>query len=211
MNVLVERDRGVHARTRRDTAAATRHAARGVCKIDEQIFELGGPVRPDGVFDADARGPAGLCRAAEGERARGGLDVGEGGAAGAVEQHAIPRPAGTAAHSREPIALGGAADARARCIEGGAAEIRPVAVAFDAQHPRPDLVIEAHGAADQRAADGEIAGRSVNGIGPVAIAEGAAAVDAEIEAGPVVNRNDLEVGRRSWRRQIGRECLRGML
>ena len=123
------------------------------------------------------------------------LDVGEGGAAGAVEQHPIPCPAGAAAGRGEPIASRLATDAGAGRVGGGAVRFAPIAVAFDAEHERADLIVGADRAADQEAAGVEISGPRT-GSSPVAVAERAAAVDADIEAGPAIEGNDRNVGRR---------------
>ena len=44
-----------------DVAAATGRAARRCAEIDIEIFELGRPIAQEGIFDADAGGPAKLA------------------------------------------------------------------------------------------------------------------------------------------------------
>src|SRR5262249_36219471 len=120
-DVLVERDVG-----RRATATADR--AGGVLQIDEQILDLGGPVRGERIFDAGAGGPTDWRGARERHRACARLHIGKRATAGAVEQHPIPGIAGAAAHGGEPVALGLAAYAGARAAARCAVEILPVAV-----------------------------------------------------------------------------------
>ena len=61
----------------------------------------------------------------------------------------------------------------------GAFEVGPVAIALDADHERAHLVVGADRAADKAPKKYELAGRSKKRIGPIAVAEGPAAVDAE--------------------------------
>jgi hypothetical protein len=96
----------------------------------------------------------------------------------------------------EEITAGFTTNVGARGVEGGAIEVSPVCIALDAEHPRPYLIVSAKRAADGETVDGEITGRRESGIGPIAVAEYAAAVDACIEADPIVERNDRKIGRR---------------
>ena len=84
-------------------ARAIHGAARLVAEINEQIFDLRGPVRREGVFDADASRPSGLRRTTG--CTGGSLDISESNAPGAAEHHPVPSPGGTAPHRGEPIAL----------------------------------------------------------------------------------------------------------
>ena len=183
-DVLGERDG-------RSCAGATREWAGLVAKIDVEVFDLGGPVRRECEFDAPACSPTRLCRAAERQHTRGSLEIAESGAARPVDQKAVKRIAGTAARGGEPVALGGATGEGATASDGvgGAIEVRPVAIGLDAQHELAPLVIAANRAADQEAVRAEVAGRAKYGIGPVAVTESIAAVDADIDAGPTEHRH----------------------
>src|SRR4029077_387474 len=63
-------------------------------------------------------------------------------------------------------------------------------------------------AADERAGCGEATDCSYDAVRPIAIAGAEAAIDPKIEAGPVVD-GGRQRGRKTWRWQIGRECLSG--
>src|SRR4029077_251431 len=63
-------------------------------------------------------------------------------------------------------------------------------------------------AADERAGCGEATDCSYDAVRPIAIAGAEAAIDPKIEAGPVVD-GGRQRGRKTWRLQIGRECLSG--
>src|SRR5262249_41099914 len=154
-----------------------------VADIGIEIFELGGPVADDHALKADAHRPARIGVARTGEAGAVGLDVAEGHAAGDIGHPAIPGVADPAAHSAEPGVLGLAGDRAAGCA---AADIGPVDVAFEAEHPgaAERLPVVAGGHADHAAARAVGDGEAV----PVGVAERAAAVDAEVEAGPVVGR-----------------------
>ena len=173
-DVLVERDGG-------GGAAATAEAAGGIGKADIKIFDLGAPIRCEGIFDAGAGGPAGLRRALKWQAARSRLHIGKRGAAGAVEEHPIPGIAGAAAHGGEPVALGLTAYDGARAVGRGVVETLPIAVAFDAEHELANLIVGADRAAEQSAADVEAAGIAKDRIEKVAVAERAAAVETDVE------------------------------
>src|SRR5439155_492656 len=87
----------------RDCAAAD--AAIELAEVDVEIFDLGGPVAQEGVFEAAAEGPAELRGAGRGgqpETGRGGLDVAERAAGREVRQEASKGVADAAARRPEP-------------------------------------------------------------------------------------------------------------
>src|ERR1700728_2466717 len=88
-----------------------------------------------------------------------GLDIAEGGATGAVNEIAIEGIADAAARRCQPGVLRLAA---ARTQGGGgkgaeAASVGKIAVAFDAEHQRAQLVVRAGRAAEQKAVGTEVA------------------------------------------------------
>src|SRR6202035_4672766 len=114
--------------------------------------------------------------------------VTKGGAAGAVNEEAIECVACAAAHGGEPTACCQASSGTETGSREGAeaAGIGPIAVGLDAEHKRPDLVVGAHGPAEDKTGCTEIAGRGGgHAIGATACAEREAAVEAEIDAGPI--------------------------
>ena len=139
-------------------------------------------------LDAGADRPAGFGRAAD--RIVGEVrpeDIPEGGAAGAVDKEFIECVASAATHVLSRAACCQASS----CTESGsregakAAGIGPIAVGLDAEHERPDLVIGAHGSSPKTNPEFpklpvELA---VTLSGPIAGAEGQAAVEAEIDTG----------------------------
>src|SRR4030081_381777 len=162
-------------------------AAIEAAEVVVEIFDLGGPIAGDRKLDAGAGGPADLRvgRAAEARMRR--RHVAEGGAAGDVGHPAIERIAQAAARGAEPGVLAAAA-ADASPV-GGPLDVGPVDVALQADHPGAELPVVADRAADHAARRVEAAGAV-----PARAAPGAAAVDTDVKAGPVV------VGRRiDWR------------
>src|SRR5262249_5845542 len=143
----------------------------------------------DHALDADADGPAHVGVVRAGKAGAVGFDVAERDAAGDVRQPAIPGVADAAAHRAEPVVLGLAAE---RAAGRAVLDVGPVDVAFDAHHPRTadGLPVVAGGHADHAATRAVADGEAV----PVGVAERAAAVDAEIEAGPVIGRR-IHAGR----------------
>src|SRR5207244_3679095 len=113
-------------------------------------------------------------------------DVAVGKAGGAIDESAIRCPAEAAAQRGKPGIRGGAGKARARA-GSAAADIGSVDISLDAEHKLSGLPVPAGRAAAQSARDIEVAGGGRRGerIVPGA-APGAAAVDAEVEPGPVV-------------------------
>src|SRR6202044_3410306 len=96
--------------------------------------------------------------------------------------------AGAAAHGREPGVAGAAAQgAQRRGI--GAFEVGPIDIALEAEDGAADLPIIAGGAADEAAGQPDAIRVRI----PIGMAPAAAAVDAEIEAAPVIGR------RHRWR------------
>ena len=101
--------------------------------------------------------------------------------AGDVGQEPVEGVAETAAHGGEPL-VAGLATGRAQHVRG-AFDARPVDVAFGADHDLANLPVVTDGAADQAAGDIELGDPIPLGMTPAA-----AAIDADIEAGPVVDR-----------------------
>src|SRR5262245_32894776 len=166
-----------------------------VAEIDIEVLGLHADVADHADLESDAEGPAGTAVAAAGQARPGRIDVASGEAAGDVGHEAVEGVAEAAARGDEPLV--------ARLAAGGAQHVRraldprPVDVAFGAEHDLVDLPVVADGAADEAAGDVEL----VDAV-PLRRAPTAAAVDAEIEAGPVVDRG--VVGRRRRRRPVAR-------
>src|SRR3954468_19640939 len=181
--------------------------ATDVAEIDIEIFDLGGPIGDDRGFDAAAGGPTDLGVACSGKAHLIGMDAADGEAAGDVRHPAIERVAEAAARGPQPIVFG-FATCRAGRTDEAAFDAAPANVTFQTEHGRAaeSLPVVADGAAD------EAAGRT--GIGAVGglirAAPSIAAVDTDIEAGPVVDR--YHHSRRSGRhgtRQIRRNRIDG--
>src|SRR5579864_6885810 len=177
-------------------------AAVELAEVDKQIFGLGAPVLGERELDAAAGRPAGIGGVGADEARGRGADIAERGAGGDEGHDAVRGIAEPAAHGGEPVVAGLAAEWTGHRI-GGAVDVGPVDVALDADDALAELIVVAHGAADQAAGGVEAAGRV-----PLRAAEAAAAVDADVEAGPVINRKgsrSLVVGHRCLtRRKIGR-------
>src|SRR5262249_49506426 len=149
-------------------------------EIDIEIFDLGCPVERERGFESGADRPAGIVAARRGEARVRGLDIAECGPARAVRHEPIRGITEAAAHRGEP---GVARRAAGRTqIIGRAADAGPVDVTFDTGDDLAELIIVAGGAADDPAADVAAAGRI-----PVRTAEPAAAVDADVKSGPLVD------------------------
>src|SRR5450759_2205243 len=158
-----------------------------VAEIDIDVFGLGGPRSSNRRFEAAADGPAhfGVARVADAGDRR--LDVAEGCAAGHVGHEAIEGIAETAAHGAEIIVARLAAGSQAG---RAAAEIGPIEITLDAEHRLAHLPVVTERAADQAAGGIERAGRER--CGEIRFAPAAAAVDTDVEAGPVVGRRHID-------------------
>ena len=154
-----------------------------VAEVDVEIFGLRRPVAGDGELETAADGPADVGFLIAAEAGLAGADVAEGGTTCDVGHEPVEGVADATADGAEPGVLGLAQCRQAACEVGRAVDIGPVEVAFEAEHPVGDLPIVADGAADHPTVDVERAGRV-----PARLAPGAAAVDADVEAGPVVDR-----------------------
>src|SRR5664279_5265386 len=198
----LERDVGGHA--------ACRHVAARLAEIDIEIFDLGRPGALEGVFEAAAGGPTDLGRRLRSAADRRHIDVAKGRAAGEEGQPAIHGIADAAARRCEPIVFRFATDGG-----GGALDPAGVDVGFRAPDPQPGLQIVTDRAAGQRAADVEVAGGAAD-IGPARSAKAVAAVDADIEPGPIPRcggRGRLKGGQRHvggirWQRHRGSQQAR---
>ncbi len=116
-------------------------------EIDVEVFDLGGPVAEEGVFEAGAGGPADAGFAgAQRQRIDRRLDVAECGAAGDVRHEPIEGVADAAARGGEPLVRGFAGQAEAAV--GAALEVGPGDVALKAPDERTGLVVVAERAAD---------------------------------------------------------------
>src|SRR5262249_58847432 len=131
--------------------------------------------------------------AAAGQGGEGGVGFygPAGGPAGKVGQEAVEGVAHAPAHGGEPLVAGLAAP---RAQHGGRPfDARPVDIALGADHHRAELPVVADGAADEAARHVE----RVHAV-PLGATPTAAAVDADVEAGPgvdrVVDRPRLVVG-----------------
>src|ERR1035437_8683373 len=174
--------------------AAWHDAAASLAEIDIEIFDLGGPRSGDGRLKTAAAGPAGPGGGLAAERVRRRLDVAEGRAAGDVGHEAAEGIAEPATRGRQPRIAGFARCTETGAAAGAAADIAPGAVTLQAEHGLAHLVIITDGSADHGAGEIE-AVRSVR-VAPIRTAEAAAAVDADIEAGPIVRRLiDRRLGR----------------
>src|SRR5262249_20761946 len=98
--------------------------------------------------------------------------------------------------------------AAAYAARRAAVDVAPVDVAFEAKHELVELPVVADGAADQAAVD-VTAGRPER-VAEARAAEAVAAVDADVEAGPIVDRRDIG-RRRSRRRHAPRDICRRSL
>src|SRR5262245_1511646 len=181
---------------RRETAIET---AIEIAEIDIKVLGLHAHIADHADLEPDAEGPAGVAVAAAGQSRPRRADIPGRETAGDVGHEAVEGVAEAAAGGDEPLV--------ARLAAGGtqhvrrALDSRPVDVAFGAQHDLVDLPVVADGAADEAAGDVEV----VDAV-PLRRAPAAATVDAEIEAGPVVDRGVI-LGRR--RRPIARDVGAG--
>src|SRR5215831_581490 len=169
-------------------------AAIEVAEIDVEILGLQAHIADDADFEAGAHGPAGVSDAAARQDRQGqaGVDVAHREPAGKVGQEAVEGVAYPPAHGGEPLVAGLAAP---RAQHGGRPfDARPVDVALGADHRLAELPVVAHGAADEAAGHVE----RVHAV-PLGATPTAAAVDADVEAGPgvdrIVDRPRLVVGR----------------
>src|SRR5580704_4273084 len=160
---------------------AASDAAIQLAEVDVEIFGLGGPVAGDGEFEARTHRPAGIGGVGAGEARGRSADIAERGAAGDEGHEAVGGVTEPAAHGREPMVAGLAAE-RAEGV-GGAVAVGPVDVAFEADDALAELIVVANGAADEAAGGVEAA----TGRIPLRTAEAAAAVDADVEASPVID------------------------
>src|SRR5262249_49360982 len=152
------------------------------------VLEPHGPVVPQGVVHAHARGPTGLGTATlviERRRNRGSFEVVsvcEGGAALQVEERRIERVADPARRGREPTLP---RPTRVDAVRTNAfvLESAPSSVAFDADHPFSDLIIESNLAAEH----GRVAGFRERAVAerPIAIGKAGADMAADIKPGPI--------------------------
>src|SRR5580700_4329250 len=185
-------------------------------ETDGQIFELRRPIVGHGDFDTEAGAPAQFRGAGPWQSVDRCLDVAVSAAAGCVKQHPIHGVADAAPERADPIAgtvaTGGpGAGQRTIAADQGASDILPVEVALGAEDNLTDLVIAADRAAGERAVDVEVA-RGPHRRAPIALAEGVAGIEADVEAGPGENRCSRNI--RSWslrrrrgrRRKVGSEC-----
>src|SRR5690349_20916678 len=122
-------------------------------------------------------------------------DVAEREAAGHIGHEPVDGVADAAAHGREP-GVAGLATWRAE-RKRVALDAAPVDVAFETEDESAGLPVVAGGRAQKAARDIEAAGRI-----PGRRAEAAAAIEAEIEAAPVIERC---IGRSPGHRITGRE------
>src|SRR5215469_4559682 len=182
-----------------------------VAEIDIEPLDLGGPAIGKRPLDTGASGPARLVAGVAGA-IEGRLHIGKSAAGGEIQQDAVCCVAGASAHGGEPVIAGLAitaevADAGSRSgVNGGI-----VPVALDAKDKSAGLPIDAERAADDAAiivASPGCATKVADGVrGPFGVAPAPTAVDADIDTGPVVDRQDSRNvcgwRARRRRRQIG--------
>src|SRR5262249_13954516 len=203
---VVRRAAGGHDRRVRPAAkdvGGERHVAAGretaieaaveVAEIDVEILSLEAHVADDADFEAGAHGPAGVADAAARQQRQRGVDVAEREPAGEVGQETVEGEAHAPARGAEPLVARLAAPRTQH--RGRSFDARPVDVALGANHALAELPVVADGAADEPAGHVE----AVHGV-PLRTAPAAAAVDADVEAGPgiywIVGRPRLVIGRR---------------
>src|SRR5262249_15887654 len=168
----------------RDVAARQQAAIKPaveVAEVDVEIFTLDAHVAHDAEFESGAHGPSGVGDAAAGKTGNARADVAERQAGGEIRQESIDRVADPRARRRQPRVATLAAR-RAEHV-GRAFDAGPVDVALGANHELIDLPIVADGAADQPPGYIEL----VDAV-PLGAPPAAPPVDAEIKAGPVVDR-----------------------
>jgi hypothetical protein len=160
-------------------------AAIKLAEIDVEIFGLSAPVAGQRNFNPAADGPAGIGGAVAGKARSRRLDVTDGETAGQIGHDAAEGVAGAAAHGGEPAIAGAATRAAARIA--AAFEVRPVEIAFEAEHSIAVLPVVTGGAADLAAGRADAGGLTR----PPGMTPAAAAVGADIETGPVIDRRIL--------------------
>src|SRR3984893_5550285 len=138
-----------------------------------EIFNLGGPWAGDCGFEAAADSPAGLGRTGVADAGHRGFNVTECDAPGNVRHEAVERIARASAHRAQPIVPGLATERITIPVEP---EIAPVDIALKAEDSLAYLVIVADRATHESS---EPARR-------IGIAPAAAAVNAKVEAAPIV-------------------------
>src|ERR1700734_234133 len=185
-------------------------------ETDGHIFGLRRPIVGDGDFDTDAGAKAQFRAAGPGQGVERSLDVGNGAAACRVEQHPVHGEAEAGAERANPVAGAGATGSHAArqstvAADQGASDVLPVDVALGAEDNLTDLVIAAERDAGERTVDVEISGRP-HRRGPIALTEGVAGIEADVDAGPAESRWSRNIRRRSLRRrhsrrrQVGGKC-----
>src|SRR6266568_2559664 len=181
--------------------AAAIQSAIEATEIDIEILDLGRPVGRERGFQPGADRPTAIVAAGLGEARNRSLDVAERGAAGDIRHETIRGVAEPPAHGCQPRVARLAAGWTQICSR--TVDPRPIDIAFDAGDHLTELIIVAGGAADEPAAHIAAAGRI-----PVRTAEAAAAVDADVKAGPIVDLYDSRLRSidrpRRPARQIGR-------
>src|SRR5262249_56005861 len=115
--------------------------------------------------------------------------MGEGDAALAVDQQSIEGRADPAGHGRGPLRVG--IDRIAERVVPAALEVRPIEVAFDSQHQRIYLPIDADlSAADEAGLVKSIVGTD-EGIAPRRMGKTRTEISADVEAGPIIDRRRI--------------------
>src|SRR5436190_2805697 len=168
------------------------------------VFDRNRPVRGKAVFEADTDSAAPACfgRAIEHETGVGGhagvVVAGRRDATLHVAEDVVPGVANLAGDHAEGIDLRAVGDVAEGEAEVGTGEVGPVALAFKTEHPVAGLPAIADLTADGAAACGVAAfmeSRSNHGANvvvdvPALVGPAAAAVHADVEARPVVGRED---------------------
>src|ERR1700730_7970711 len=189
--------------------------------IDVEIFHLHRPDLIEHRLYADAGGPPDNRFRARTEHTAGGsvtllaVQPAYREAAGEVRQHVVQGDAGARPESRERLEVRKAAGDRAAAVAGeriGADGVtfdpRAGAIGLEAEHDTTELRIVSESAADQGAVGLIVVAGERPGIGLDGVAPAAAALNADIEAGPIVDDKGWFLGCRRFDRHVGRDRRR---
>src|SRR6478736_9090499 len=176
------------------------------------VFDTHGPIRREAILDSDTHGATPAGRACRGKfKAGKGVEdaepiAGHRRAALEVEQRRVPGVADLAGEQADAIGFGAGRESRVDQADARVAEIRPIALSFQTEHPVAGLPAVADLAAGDASGSiaatvSEVKASHIKEIHTVA-ALSPAAIAADIEPGPVVNRGHHRGRRlvvRTWR------------
>ena len=196
-------------------ASGSRAVKTRAAEVNEKIFDPSGPIISKGPLDAGAGCPAGLVMRG-GDPAEGCLHISKGAARSSIEQDAVRGKARASAQCRQPVVAGLACpgDVTDRLSSAGInAGIVPIALG--AEHKGTRLEVGPERAADNAAVVVNSTGHRWENTsrwdGIFGASPPPAAIDAEIDTGPIIDRHDGRNvdgrrPRRRRRRQISGEC-----